>query len=513
MEFRRIMGNIHANGNRAGTFNFARGATGILGANSGSPFASFLLGAVDNGNADLPRGRHHAIRARAPGCSTRGDTWRVGSKLTLDYGLRWDYFSPSSEKYNRVLVLRSGRRQPRRRWTAGPIGVRRRRVRRRQLRRALPRGEVLRRLPAASSAPSIASTRRPCCAAAGASSTRRRSTRGGVAASAQEGFSTNAALLEHARRHSAGVPAAGRAARRASCLRRSSARTIATARASSIGRSTPTSARTRTSGTSRVDREIGRQLSLSVAYVGSAGRRLPSSNRPLNALNPSLLSMGQALNDEFQPGQTSLNGVAAALRRLGRAAVGAGCAPSVAQALRPYPQVLRQPPGSQRESWRVALQLAAAQAREALLGRAPTRSSRTRSRRPSPARSDGVQRDAVTWSGAGGVISPFEEDRNESIARRRHAARAVGGVRLRAALRPGSQVHVAAPARSSTRWSAVGRRARSSATRRGCRCSSGSTARPATCPAHSASVASRPSPTPTRCSPRTRAASTRTPGR
>jgi len=29
-----------------------------------------------------------------------GDTWRLSDKLTLDYGLRWDYYSPSSEKYD-----------------------------------------------------------------------------------------------------------------------------------------------------------------------------------------------------------------------------------------------------------------------------------------------------------------------------------------------------------------------------------------------------------------------------
>ena len=58
-----------------------------------------------------------------------------------------------------------------------------------------------------------------------------------------------------------------------------------------------------------MDREIGRNFSLSVGYVGSAGRRLPSSIQPLNALNPQYLSMGNQLYDEFQPGMTSLHGV------------------------------------------------------------------------------------------------------------------------------------------------------------------------------------------------------------
>ena len=68
-----------------------------------------------------------------------------------------------------------------------------------------------------------------------------------------------------------------------------------------------------------VDRELGRQLSLSVAYVGSAGRRLPSSIVPLNAIDPSYLSLGDRLNDEFTPGMASLNGVPLPYAGLGRA--------------------------------------------------------------------------------------------------------------------------------------------------------------------------------------------------
>src|SRR5207244_5183082 len=50
-EYRNIGGNIHSNGNESGSFGFGRGATGLLGVNSGSPIASLLLGAVDNGIA------------------------------------------------------------------------------------------------------------------------------------------------------------------------------------------------------------------------------------------------------------------------------------------------------------------------------------------------------------------------------------------------------------------------------------------------------------------------------
>ena len=85
-----------------------------------------------------------------------------------------------------------------------------------------------------------------------------------------------------------------------------------------------------------VDRELGRQLSVSVAYVGSAGRRLPSNIEPLNAIDPSYLSLGDRLNDEFKPGMASLNGVP--LPYPGWVEQMTGCAPSVAQALRPYPQ-------------------------------------------------------------------------------------------------------------------------------------------------------------------------------
>ena len=100
MEYRKIMGNIHGNGNQAGSFTFRRGSTGLVGINSGSPIASFLIGAVDSGNAAF-RAVDSAYPRQNAWILFAGDTWSVNDKLTLDYGLRWDYYSPSSEKYDR----------------------------------------------------------------------------------------------------------------------------------------------------------------------------------------------------------------------------------------------------------------------------------------------------------------------------------------------------------------------------------------------------------------------------
>src|SRR6202008_2119252 len=59
-----------------------------------------------------------------------------------------------------------------------------------------------------------------------------------------------------------------------------------------------------------LDREIGRDFLMSVAYVGSRGERLPSNVDALNALDPALLATyGARLYDEFPPGQTVLHGV------------------------------------------------------------------------------------------------------------------------------------------------------------------------------------------------------------
>src|SRR5262249_20743698 len=97
---RKLQNNLTNNYNGSGTFSFADTETGLLGINSGNAIASFLLGAVDNGNATFntvptlyARGSYWAVFA--------GDTWKATSQLSIDYGLRWDLGTPATEKYNR----------------------------------------------------------------------------------------------------------------------------------------------------------------------------------------------------------------------------------------------------------------------------------------------------------------------------------------------------------------------------------------------------------------------------
>ncbi|PYR94537.1 MAG: hypothetical protein DMF84_05120 [Acidobacteria bacterium] len=409
MEYRKIMGNLHANTNQAGTFNFGRGATGLLGINSGSPVASFLLGAVDNGNVafrsvDSWYARQHAWVLHA------GDTWRANEKLTLDYGLRWDYFSPSSEKYDHSSFF-------------DPVG-------------ANPgAGGRPGRLAFAGTGYGEASygARYPEKAWYGGYAPRlgavyslndKTVVRGGYGIfytqafypgwgggigldgfSANPSFSSTLGGIQPAFLLSQGFP-----------QNFQSPPTIQSDFQNGQGiLYRPLDANKRSYSHQwniTVERELLKNISLSVAYVGTAGRRLPSSIDADNAIDPKFLSMGSALYDEFQPGMTSLDGVA--LPYAGWVEQMTGCAPSVAQALRPFPQYcdslagLNQNRGeSQYHSLQTKLERRFTNGFYALV-------SYTLSRTVSNG-SDNTQNEATTWSGAHGVISPFEKSRTKAV--------------------------------------------------------------------------------------------------
>ena len=88
------------NSNSTAQFN---GST--LSSSSGNSYASYLLGAVAGTSLGLQQGvsevggRYHAA---APYVQ---DNWKISNKLTLDIGLRWDYFPPFHEVKDRWTFL------------------------------------------------------------------------------------------------------------------------------------------------------------------------------------------------------------------------------------------------------------------------------------------------------------------------------------------------------------------------------------------------------------------------
>ncbi|HEY7392889.1 MAG TPA: carboxypeptidase regulatory-like domain-containing protein [Bryobacteraceae bacterium] len=80
-----------------------RGTFGFTGAAAGDDFAGFLLGIPDTssiafGNADK------YFRASNYDAYIQDD-WRVSPVLTLNAGVRWEYWSPITEKYGRLVNL------------------------------------------------------------------------------------------------------------------------------------------------------------------------------------------------------------------------------------------------------------------------------------------------------------------------------------------------------------------------------------------------------------------------
>ena len=91
-------------GSGGGVFNFSALETGLSGVvNAGNSFASFMLGAVDNGNSffrsSLPGGRYKYIGMYID------DTYKITPKLTLDLGVRYEIQIPTSDPLGRVSYM------------------------------------------------------------------------------------------------------------------------------------------------------------------------------------------------------------------------------------------------------------------------------------------------------------------------------------------------------------------------------------------------------------------------
>ncbi len=101
----------------AGTFNFAATQTGnpalqgltLAGGNVGFPYASFLLGSAASASVSNPQDPQY----RRPAWSSFAqDTWKVTRKLTLDYGVRYDYQYAMHELHDRMSMFWPSIRNP-----------------------------------------------------------------------------------------------------------------------------------------------------------------------------------------------------------------------------------------------------------------------------------------------------------------------------------------------------------------------------------------------------------------
>lgn len=92
--------------------NLARGEytyTGVFtsvdgsGVGTGDPFADFLLG--DPQNTERTSGSGQAYLRQSDYAAYAQDDWRATPKLTLNFGLRWEYAAPYTEARNNLLNL------------------------------------------------------------------------------------------------------------------------------------------------------------------------------------------------------------------------------------------------------------------------------------------------------------------------------------------------------------------------------------------------------------------------
>ena len=161
-----------------------------------------------------------------------------------------------------------------------------------------------------------------------------------------------------------------------------------------------------------IEHEFSNSFYVSAAYVANKGTRLPSRVAPLNGLDPKYLAMGQQLYDQFRPGQTQLNGVP--LPYDGWVQQMTGCAPTVAQALLPYPQYCSALAGQNENAGNSSYHSLQLKAEHRFSKGMWVLASYTLGKILND--NYDTQPDAGIWSGTNGAISPFERQRNKSLS-------------------------------------------------------------------------------------------------
>ena len=103
-DYRRVHRDFLGGSNATGTFTF----TGLFtqdgtNQNTGSPIADFLLGLPQSTSINSSIAKSYLRDNVFDGYAM--DDWRAKSGLTLNLGLRWEFFAPYTEKYNHLAVV------------------------------------------------------------------------------------------------------------------------------------------------------------------------------------------------------------------------------------------------------------------------------------------------------------------------------------------------------------------------------------------------------------------------
>jgi hypothetical protein len=408
-EYRGLGENNKGDSNNSGTFNFSRLTTGVLGEVSGNAIASFLLESVSSANVDF-----RTLDSNYPRQTTvilhAGDTWKITPKLSLNYGLRWDVATPTLEKRDAMSFFdfgpnpAAGNRPGRlafagSKWGSASFGKR------------YPEDVFYKAFQPRFGFAYSPDTRTVVRGGYGIFFTQAfyPGWGGGIA---QDGF--NAAVsfestlggLQPAFILSQGFPQnfqhppfidSGYRNGQNLNYRPFDANRRAYSQQWNL----------------TIERQVPGNFLITTAYVANKGTRLPSRIAPLNALDPSLLSTyGSKLYDQFEAGQTVLDGVPIPYE--GWREQMTGCAPTVAQALLPYPQYCSGLYGANENAGSSTYHSFQLKAERRFSEGMWMLASYTFSKLITT--SENTQSDVATWSGLTGVISPFERKRNKGLS-------------------------------------------------------------------------------------------------
>ena len=411
-ELRTLTNNQRNNNNQSGSFSFSDLNTGLLGINSGSSVASFLLGAVDNASVSFnnvttfrARGKLYALHA--------GDTWKATRKLSVTYGMRWDVSTPSVESQNNFSFLDPTAPNPGAGGRPGTLAFAGSKWGAASYGRRHPENTYYHAFgPRLGLAYSL-TPKTVVRTGYGIfySQAFYPGWNGGIA---QDGFNTTPTLsssmggLTPALILSQGFPSnlPSKPVINSTFLNGQNGPLYRPLNANRLQNAQQWNL--------TVDHELGNNFVVSAAYVANKGTRLLSDIAPINTLNPSYLPLGQQLYDTFQSGDTSLDGVPEPYA--GWVDQMQACPPTVAQALLPYPQYCGALQGVNENYGNSTYHSLQVKAEHRLSHGLWMQTSYTFSKLLTD--SDSVQNTSLQNGnlGATGVISPYQRKRNKSLS-------------------------------------------------------------------------------------------------